>query len=116
MDEDIGRMDAELELTAFRVVQESIQNASKHARANRVDVRIRKNSDASILVTVEDDGRGFDPERVSAHAMGGQGLKGIEERINLIGGSFSIESQRGVGTKISLSFHQPRGNHLTSTD
>jgi two-component system, NarL family, sensor histidine kinase DegS len=102
VDEGIGRMDPDLELTAFRVVQESIQNVSKHARANRVDVRIRKTPDDGILITVEDDGRGFDPARVSAHAMGGHGLKGIEERTNLIGGTFKIESQRGVGTKISL--------------
>lgn len=102
IDENIGRLDPDLELTAFRVVQESIQNASKHAKANRVDVSIKRGDDGDIIVTVSDDGRGFDPERVSAHAMGGYGLKGIEERIDLIGGVFAIDSQRGVGTTVSL--------------
>lgn len=102
IDESIGRIDPDLELTAFRVVQESIQNASKHARASRVDVTIMRNDDGSIVVTVSDDGRGFDPERVSSHAMGGHGLKGIEERIRLVGGTFSIESERGAGTTVAL--------------
>ncbi len=102
IDESIGRIEPDLELTAFRVVQESIQNASKHARATRVDVEIKKREDESILVTIADDGRGFDPERVSAHAMGGHGLKGIQERIALVGGEFRIDSQRGAGTTVSL--------------
>ena len=102
IDDSISRLDPDLELTAFRVVQESIQNASKHARANRVDVQIRKDEGENIIVTVTDDGRGFDPKRVSAHAMGGHGLKGIEERVDLVGGTFRVESQRGTGTTIAL--------------
>jgi two-component system sensor histidine kinase DegS len=107
IDDDISRLDAERELTAFRVVQESIQNASKHARASRVDVSIRRGEEDHIVVTVSDDGRGFDPERVSAHAMGGAGLKGMEERASLVGGTLLVQSERGEGTKIQLIIAPP---------
>ena len=108
IDEALVRLEPDLELAAFRVVQESIQNASKHARANQVDVQIVDAVDGHILVTVRDDGRGFDPERVHAHAMGGVGLRGMQERIALIGGTLEILSQRGAGTTIKLTL--PRGN------
>jgi two-component system sensor histidine kinase DegS len=107
IDDDIARLDAERELTAFRVVQESIQNASKHARASRVDVSIQRGEGDSVVVTVSDDGRGFDPERVSAHAMGGAGLKGMEERASLVGGTLVVQSERGEGTKIQLTLTRP---------
>jgi two-component system sensor histidine kinase DegS len=107
IDDDISRLDAERELTAFRVVQESIQNASKHARASRVDVSIHRGEEDHIVVTVSDDGRGFDPERVSAHAMGGAGLKGMEERASLVGGTLLVQSERGEGTKIQLIIAPP---------
>lgn len=106
--DDVARLEPDQELTAFRVIQESIQNASKHAKANRVDVRIRSCDDGGILVEVEDDGRGFDPERVSAHAMGGAGLKGMEERAALLGATFQVDSRRGEGTKISLRLPPPK--------
>ena len=102
IDADIDRFDPDLELTAFRVVQESIQNASKHAKASQVDVRIRRAADNSVLVTIVDDGRGFDPERVSAHAMGGVGLNGMKERVALVGGQLTIDSERGAGTTVQL--------------
>ncbi|CAN5822475.1 sensor histidine kinase [soil metagenome] len=109
IDDELGRLDPDSELAAFRVVQESIQNASKHARASQVDVRIVEADDGGIKVTVTDNGRGFNPERVSAHAMGGVGLKGMEERIALIGGSLDIRSQRGEGTTIKLTLPKRHG-------
>ncbi|MEZ4523673.1 MAG: sensor histidine kinase [Thermomicrobiales bacterium] len=102
IDDSLARMEPDLELAAFRMVQESIQNASKHARATQVDVKIRQPDSSHIVVTVADDGRGFDPQRVSAHAMGGVGLRGMEERITLVGGTLDIQSERGAGTTVKL--------------
>lgn len=110
--EDVARLEPDQELTAFRVVQEGIQNASKHAKATRVEVRIQSTDDGGILVEVEDDGRGFDPERVSAHAMGGAGLKGMEERAALLGATFEIDSRRGEGTTIRLKLPPPKAAEL----
>jgi signal transduction histidine kinase len=106
--EDVSRLDPEQELAAFRVVQESIQNASKHARASHVHVLIDATEEGGIRVEVSDDGRGFDPARVSAHAMGGSGLRGMEERATLLGARFSVDSMRGEGTMIALVLPPPK--------
>ncbi len=110
--DSVSRLDPEQELAAFRVVQESIQNASKHARASLVEVRIHETEDGGIQVEVADDGRGFDPARVSAHAMGGAGLKGMEERASLLGAEFNVESKRGEGTLISLLLPPPQSPEI----
>lgn len=99
--DDIPRLAGELELTAFRTIQESIQNASKHARASRVNVVIAVDDD-QLVISIADNGRGFDPERVTSHAMGGAGLRGMEERAELAGGTLEILSERGEGTTINL--------------
>ncbi len=105
----VSRLDSERELAAFRVVQESIQNACKHARPSQVHVSINETPDGGVLVQVEDDGRGFDPDRVSAHAMGGSGLEGMKERAALLGARFHVASQRGKGTTITLEFPAQEG-------
>ena len=93
---------AEQELTAFRVVQESIQNARKHARASSILVTVIEDL-RDLQVTVIDDGRGFSPERVTTHMMGGAGLRGMEERAALVGGTIGIVSSPGEGTTITLT-------------
>lgn len=98
---EMPHLSADQELTAFRVIQESIQNARKHARATRVVVDARQAGDA-LIVAVEDNGRGFSPERVTAHLMGGVGLRGMQERAALVGGAIFIESAPGEGTKVEL--------------
>ncbi|MEX2314884.1 MAG: ATP-binding protein, partial [Thermomicrobiales bacterium] len=79
----------------------SIQNARKHARANRVIVSVR-GEESALIVTIEDNGRGFSPERVTTHMMGGAGLRGMQERAALVGGEIRIESAAGEGTRIEL--------------
>lgn len=99
----LSRLTADQELTAFRVIQEAIQNARKHARANRVVIDVR-NERATLIVKIEDNGRGFSPERVTTHMMGGAGLRGMQERAALVGGEITIDSAPGEGTRIELSF------------
>ncbi|HEX5166928.1 MAG TPA: sensor histidine kinase, partial [Thermomicrobiales bacterium] len=98
----LARLTVDQELTAFRVIQEAIQNARKHARASRVNVDVRLR-EAVLAVTIEDNGRGFSPDRVTTHIMGGAGLRGMRERAALVGGDIEIESAPGEGTKIVLS-------------
>jgi signal transduction histidine kinase len=68
-------------------VQEALTNVAKHARANRVRVAV-KQSDGELLIEVQDDGAGFDPDL----ANDGFGLAGIRERVGLAGGTLSIDS------------------------
>jgi PAS domain S-box-containing protein len=89
------RLAPEMETTLYRIVQESLTNVTRHARARRVHVRTERNA-STIVATVEDDGQGFDVEK--ALSQGGAGLLGIRERASLLGGNLKIESQPGQGT------------------
>ncbi len=95
------RLTSDQELTAFRIVQEAIQNARKHSRASRITVDMRHEQHA-VLVCVADNGRGFSPERVSSNITSGAGLKGMRERAALVGGELTLESTPGDGTVIRL--------------
>ena len=87
------RFTSEIETTAYRVVQESLTNVARHARAARVKVEVRKRG-AEMEIHIEDDGVGFDPQ--AALALN-RGLGGMRERVGLVGGTFEIESEPGKG-------------------
>jgi signal transduction histidine kinase len=89
-----GRLAPETESTIYRVVQEALTNAAKHAGAQRVEVSVAR-SNGTVEVLVEDDGHGFDPGK----ATGGLGLVGMRERVELTGGRLEISSQ--PGTRVS---------------
>jgi signal transduction histidine kinase len=85
-----GRLDAELETTVYRLVQEALTNVAKHANAERVSLRAALDYDV-VRVEVTDDGRGFDPRGRAE----GFGLIGMHERVALAGGRLEIESSAG---------------------
>jgi signal transduction histidine kinase len=91
------RLPGEIETAIFRIVQESLTNVALHAHASQVDVLLnRRNS--SIVLTVEDNGIGFNPNLI---ADGNRlGLFGMRERVDMLGGSFVIESSPGKGTTV----------------
>ncbi|HUJ93095.1 MAG TPA: GAF domain-containing protein [Gaiellaceae bacterium] len=89
-----GRLPAEVETALYRIVQESLTNIVKHARATSVSVVLTRKDD-SVSVVVEDDGVGFEPAR---ERDGGIGLAGMRERVALLGGRLAIESRPGAGT------------------
>jgi signal transduction histidine kinase len=90
------RLPSEIETALYRIVQESLTNVVKHARASSVSVLItRKNG--SVIAVIEDDGRGFD---AGAGRDEGLGLVGMEERVALLNGRLQVESSEGAGTTI----------------
>jgi signal transduction histidine kinase len=96
------RLPAESELTAYRLVQEALANALKHAHARRVDVELSLAGEI-LRGSVRDDGSGFDPEVVAgAVANGHLGLHLVRERVELAGGRFLLESREGAGTAFSF--------------
>ena len=97
------RLLPETELLLFRIVQEALRNIAKHAKATRADVEI-KFDENKITVTISDDGKGFEPpENLGALTPTGKlGLAGMQERVQLLGGSLRLESKPGKGTKISV--------------
>ncbi|MGA3242128.1 MAG: MEDS domain-containing protein [Bryobacteraceae bacterium] len=93
------RFESEVETGAYRIVQEALTNAARHAGVASVTVRVWTDAD-SLNLQVEDRGRGFDPE-VALKAPRSSGLIGMRERITLLGGHMSIESSAGAGTTIT---------------
>ena len=91
----VTSVDIDLATAVYRLVQEALTNAAKHAGAERASVEIVESADG-ISLTVSDDGRGFDPDS----ADGGFGLTGMRERVALVGGRLVIESTPGRGTSI----------------
>lgn len=82
----------------FRIVQEALTNCAKHAKAKNVTIRL-STSDSGVALTIADDGVGFDCERRSASGLG---LLTMRERAEFAGGSFSLESRPGQGTRIQV--------------
>jgi signal transduction histidine kinase len=85
-----------VETALYRIVQESLTNIVKHARAQTVSIAITRKPGA-VAAVVEDDGLGFDPAEVRE---GGFGLEGMRERVGLLDGRLQVESGEGVGTTL----------------
>jgi signal transduction histidine kinase len=94
-----NRHSLEIETAIFRIVQESLTNALLHAHASRVDVLLSQRKNL-LNVIIEDNGVGFIPENVATHTH--LGLFGMRERVEMLGGKFSIESSIGKGTTIQV--------------
>jgi signal transduction histidine kinase len=90
------QLDTEVATTVYRLVQESLTNAVKHANPGSVSVEILETG-PDLAVTVRDDGSGFGPEDREG---GGFGLIGMEERVSLVGGRLEIDSTPGRGTTV----------------
>jgi signal transduction histidine kinase len=85
---------ADVKLCIYRLVQEALNNAARHADARNAHVRVEHVED-SVVVSVRDDGRGFDPSRSR-----GMGILGMEERVRNLGGRLFIDSRPGAGTLV----------------
>ncbi|MBI4319034.1 MAG: sensor histidine kinase [Chloroflexi bacterium] len=97
------RLPAQMETVLFRVVQEAITNITRHSQASTATIRLAFD-ESDVRASIEDDGIGFDVERTlrSRDSERGLGLLGMEERIALLGGTLSIESTPGKGTRVTL--------------
>ncbi|MGX1902536.1 sensor histidine kinase [Thermolongibacillus altinsuensis] len=92
------RLPNRLEVAIFRLIQEAVQNALKHAEATEIQVKIETKRQ-NLFVVVKDNGKGFDPNEKKEKAFG---LIGMRERIDLLEGQMTIYSQKGIGTIVSM--------------
>ena len=90
-------LDAQTNLTLYRAVQEGLTNARKHARASRIDVALVYGADGLVQLTVTDNGIGAD------QTEGGFGLLGLQERVNLLGGTMIVETAMGKGFALQVA-------------
>ena len=101
------RLPAILETAIFRIVQEALTNVARHARVKEASVRLWVNEErAGVLI--EDKGVGFDADAALA-ARESAGLAGMKERAELLGGEFTLESQPGNGTRLTVELPLPMG-------
>jgi signal transduction histidine kinase len=98
-DEIPARMRPELTITCFRIVQEALTNIIRHAHARHAWIELRRKG-GTLVLTMRDDGRGFNADAKSPNSMG---LLGMEERLSLIGGHLAIDSSAGKGTSIVVT-------------
>ena len=97
------RLSRHIDLTLYRIVQEALNNIEKHARATRVTLDLKREG-SFILLTVADNGRGFDPlaTRTSHRKKTGLGLVNMRERAGFAGGTFHVEAAPKKGTAITV--------------
>jgi signal transduction histidine kinase len=106
------RLPSQLEITCYRIVQESFTNVVKHSQAANVQVELIS-QDNKIHLFVRDDGLGFDVDAVNLDVVWGKGLGllGMKERIALVGGQIEINSLAARGTEIHAMFDWPQQNN-----
>jgi signal transduction histidine kinase len=95
------RLSSEVELTLFRIAQEALSNVRRHAEATQVTTTVEL-ADSAVRMTVEDNGIGFRPPKLTddLRAEDGLGLIGMHERVRLLGGNLTIDSELGRGTRV----------------
>jgi signal transduction histidine kinase len=97
----VEQLDTARRTVLFRVAQEALTNVARHAHASRVDVSI-KNLPDGVCMKIKDDGKSFQVERL-LHAKGSNrlGLLGMRERLEMVGGTFGVDSAPGKGTTVT---------------
>jgi PAS domain S-box-containing protein len=106
---DLGPIDEAARITIYRILQESVANVAKHARASRLHISLGKqrlDAKTSLRLVVRDNGNGMNPSAQSA----GLGLVLMRERVEGIGGRFSVRSEAGHGVTICAEVPVARGN------
>jgi PAS domain S-box-containing protein len=116
IDDIRGLFSLEAQLNIYRIFQESFSNITKYAQASHVSMSVKR-QDGSVVFQVEDNGRGFDHQKVSNQnaTSRGLGLTAMEERARMLGGSLNIWSREGQGAKITLIV-PIQGSSLTETN
>lgn len=92
-----------VKITLYRICQEALSNAYRHAQATRQHVTLQRDADC-LIMTVQDDGQGFTPPPLRGPEATEReehiGLRGMRDRVDLVGGEFELQSAPGQGTKI----------------
>lgn len=101
--DDLDGLPGDVALVVYRVVQEALANALRHATPGRVQLSVKR-EDERLKIEVDDDGRGFSPHQTQGRGLG---LRGMRERIEELHGSFAVTSRPGDGTLVTASIPCP---------
>ena len=103
-DEQVLPLPSNIELNAYRIVQEALTNIKKHANAYIVRVLLSSDCDGNIRILIENDGKGFDQSKIHSSEGEHLGLTIMKERAKHLGGELRIESEPDEGTRVELRF------------
>ncbi len=106
---DNVRLSSVIEVNLYRVLQEALNNIQQHAQASTLRVRLA-GSFPWVILRVEDNGVGFDVDRERDASDGHMGLRNMEERMRLLGGTMRVRSAPGDGTRLVFEVPQPKEN------
>jgi signal transduction histidine kinase len=106
-DDDLGPVPSDVALCLYRVTQEALTNAARHAKASQVWVAVARNG-TDMVLTIGDDGRGF--ELAEARGQGGLGLISLDERVRLVKGRLTIDTRAQGGTEIHVVVPLPESD------
>jgi two-component system, NarL family, sensor histidine kinase UhpB len=98
-----------IDLTLYRCLQESLTNAVRHAQAQHVTIALHAEAERMLVLTVRDDGCGIHPGKVA-----GFGLRGMQERVEGLGGRYTIDSEPGNGTCVRVTLPLPQAGNVGS--
>jgi PAS domain S-box-containing protein len=119
LDADIGDLQVsdDIAIVCFRITQEALTNAVRHAKPRHVHIRLRVIND-ELQLLIQDDGIGFDVAQARELATSGAslGLLSMQERVYLVGGQIKIDSTMGLGTKIEARFPIKPSDHLDTNN
>jgi signal transduction histidine kinase len=104
IEHEFERLSTKAEIAIFAVIQEAVNNARKYAQGGQIDLTLRTDQDR-LIVSVKDDGQGFDVHGVSSSydKRGSLGMINMQERAEAVSGIFKIYSEVGRGTEVTLS-------------
>jgi two-component system nitrate/nitrite sensor histidine kinase NarX len=111
--EDVLLLPSNMELNAYRIVQEALTNIKKHANAYIVRVLVNCDTDGNIHILIENDGNGFDQRKIHSSEGEHLGLTIMKERAKHLGGELKIESEPDEGTRVELNFQYKEDNAKT---
>jgi len=96
-----GLFDKDVEINIYRLIQEAINNIIRHAEAAEVLIELIREPGA-LRIHIDDDGVGFEPKRLAERKQAGIGIRGMRDRLELIGGTLEIKSRPGEGTRLQI--------------
>lgn len=105
LDLDGSALPAHVETALYRVSQEALQNVLKHSQAAHVRIALQETTDGRVILTISDDGVGFDPAEAGGSLT--YGVRGMQERAALIGARLEIRSRQGDGSAIIVTVPAP---------
>ena len=101
------RLDEQIEIVVYRVLQECVNNVIKHSGASQLDISLIKDNDG-ISATIEDNGSGFDTSQLNTDA--GMGLRNMRARVEFVKGTIEFDSTPGNGTLVAIHIPVPKSN------